>query len=185
MSTLRNGIFIVWAAFWVYWLLAAANTKERSRQGAPIRWIRAPSALIIVVAFVVIRNVKGSGSLMVHSPALEAVGTIVFLSGLAFAVWARLHLGRNWGMPMTERAEPELVTSGPYRFVRHPIYTGILAGVLGTALAVNLYYLIPLAVMTAYFAYSATVEERLLTASFPEAYLRYKAHTKMLIPFLL
>lgn len=185
MSTLRNGILIVWAAFWIYWLLAAVNTKERSRQGPPIRRIRPVSAFIIVAAFVVIRNVNGTGSLMIHSQALEAVGTIVFLSGLAFAVWARLHLGRNWGMPMTERAEPELVTSGPYRFVRHPIYSGILVGVLGTAVAVNLYYLIPLAVMTAYFVFSATVEERLLTASFPDAYPTYKAHTNMLIPFLL
>jgi protein-S-isoprenylcysteine O-methyltransferase Ste14 len=47
------------------------------------------------------------------------------------AVWARLHVGRNWGMPMTQRAEPELVTSGPYRFVRHPIYSGLLTAMLG------------------------------------------------------
>jgi protein-S-isoprenylcysteine O-methyltransferase Ste14 len=185
MSTLRTAIFIVWAVFWIYWLLAASTNKERSRQGSRIRLIRPTSALIILGAFFVIRNVKGTGSLIVHSPVLEVVGTIVFLSGLAFAVWARLHLGRNWGMPMTERAEPELVTSGPYRLVRHPIYTGILVGVLGTALAVNLYYLIPLGILTAYFVFSATVEERMLTASFPDAYPRYKARTKMLIPFLL
>jgi protein-S-isoprenylcysteine O-methyltransferase Ste14 len=185
MNTLRNGIFIVWAVFWVYWLLAAANNKERARGGSPIRRIRPVSAVIIGAAFVLIRNTKGSDSLVIHSHVLQAVGTIVFLSGLGLAVWARLHLGRNWGMPMTERAEPELVTSGPYRLVRHPIYTGILVGVLGTALAINLFYLIPLAVLTAYFVVSATVEERMLTATFPDTYPSYKAHTKKLIPFLL
>jgi protein-S-isoprenylcysteine O-methyltransferase Ste14 len=88
-------------------------------------------------------------------------------------------------MPMTERTEPELVTSGPYRFVRHPIYSGLLLAVLGTALAVSLYWLIALSFLVAYFTYSATVEERLLTTSFPGEYARYKAHTKMLIPFVL
>jgi protein-S-isoprenylcysteine O-methyltransferase Ste14 len=100
-------------------------------------------------------------------------------------VWARIHLGRNWGMPMTERTEPELVTSGPYRFVRHPIYSGILLGLLGTGLATSLYWLIGFGVALVYFTYSATVEERTLTATFPDAYPKYKAHTKMLIPFLL
>jgi protein-S-isoprenylcysteine O-methyltransferase Ste14 len=185
MTPLRNGIFIVWTVFWVYWLLAATTTKERSRGGPPARRIRPYSAVVIIGAFIVIRNVKGTDSLIIHSHVLQALGTVIFLSGLALAVWARLHLGRNWGMPMTERAEPELVTSGPYRLVRHPIYTGILVGVLGTAVAVNLFYLIPLAVMTAYFVYSATVEERLLTASFPDAYPSYQAHTKKLIPFVL
>jgi protein-S-isoprenylcysteine O-methyltransferase Ste14 len=185
MSTLRSSIFVVWAFFWVYWLIAATTAKEGSRQPSPIRLIRPVSFVIILAAVVVLRNVKGSGSLTIHNPVLEAVGTIVFLSGLGLAVWARIYLGRNWGMPMTERAEPELVTSGPYRFVRHPIYSGILLGVLGTALAVNLYYLIALALMTAYFVFSAIVEERLMTASFPDAYPKYKAHTKMLIPLVL
>lgn len=185
MSALRTAILVIWAAFWIYWLISAFNVKQSSGRRTGSRRARPVGLLIIVLGGVVIRNVNGSGSLTVHSPVLEAVGTIVFLSGLAFAVWARVHLGRNWGMPMTERAEPELVTSGPYRFVRHPIYTGILAGVLGTALAVNGYYLLPLAVMMAYFAFSATVEERLLTASFPQAYPEYKTHTKMLIPFVL
>jgi protein-S-isoprenylcysteine O-methyltransferase Ste14 len=88
-------------------------------------------------------------------------------------------------MPMTERTEPELVTSGPYRFVRHPIYSGLLLAVLGTALAISLYWLIALAFLTAYFTYSATVEERLMTTSFPGEYDSYRARTNMLIPFVL
>ncbi len=54
------------------------------------------------------------------------LGAALFLGGLGPAIWARLHLGRNWGMPQTLKSEPELITSGPYRLLRHPIYTGIL-----------------------------------------------------------
>jgi protein-S-isoprenylcysteine O-methyltransferase Ste14 len=140
---------------------------------------------VVLVAVALVRLVK-PGTLAVSSLVLQVVGLVLFASGLALAVWARLCLGRNWGMPMTERAErAELVTSGPYRFVRHPIYSGLLLALLGTALATNLYWLIVLAFLGAYFIYSATVEERLLTTSFPGEYARYKAHTKMLIPFVL
>jgi protein-S-isoprenylcysteine O-methyltransferase Ste14 len=181
MAALRTSIFVAWAVFWIYWLVAAAGVKE----GAPTRRnVRPVGILIILLGGLTLRIFKAN-SLSVSSPVLEAAGVIVFLSGLGLAVWARVHLGRNWGMPMTEKAEPELVTSGPYRYVRHPIYSGILLGLLGTALAINLYWLIAAAAATAYFVYSARVEERLLTASFPTAYPGYRARTKMLIPFVL
>jgi protein-S-isoprenylcysteine O-methyltransferase Ste14 len=132
-----------------------------------------------------VAGVLRGGSLAVHSVILETIGAVLFVCGIALAVWARLHLGRNWGMPMTQRAEPELVTSGPYRFVRHPIYTGLLTAVLGTALVNNLLGLIVVVVVLAYFYYCGTVEERNLAATFPQAYPEYKSRTKMLIPFLL
>jgi protein-S-isoprenylcysteine O-methyltransferase Ste14 len=182
MTALRTSIFVVWGVFWAYWLVSALGAKASTSRSWRVRPV---GLLIVVLGAFTIRSLKSSNSLTVHSPVLGAVGAVVFLSGLALAVWARVHLGRNWGMPMTERAEPELVTSGPYRFVRHPIYSGVLLGLLGTALATNLYWLIGFGAALAYFAYSATVEERMLTISFPDAYPRYKAHTKMLIPFLL
>ena len=110
---------------------------------------------------------------------------MVFATGIALAIWARVYLGRNWGMPTSQKADPELVTSGPYRFVRHPIYTGILIALLGTALATNLLGLIIVGLLGAYFYYSASVEEKNLTATFPTAYPAYRASTKMLIPFVL
>jgi protein-S-isoprenylcysteine O-methyltransferase Ste14 len=182
MSGVRTFIFAAWAAFWVYWLISAVGVKEGSSRSLRARPV---GLLIIVLGGLAIRVLKGSNSLAVHSPALEAVGVIVFLSGLALAVWARVHLGGNWGMPMTRKADPELVTSGPYRWVRHPIYSGILLGLVGTALAVNLDLLIAFAVALAYFAYSATVEERTLAAAFPDTYPNYRAQTKMLIPYVL
>jgi protein-S-isoprenylcysteine O-methyltransferase Ste14 len=98
----------------------------------------------------VIAVVLRGGGLAVHSLILAVIGAVLFACGIALAVWARLHLGRNWGMPMTQRAEPELVTSGPYRFVRHPIYTGLQAAMLGTALVNNLLGLIVVASSSAW-----------------------------------
>jgi protein-S-isoprenylcysteine O-methyltransferase Ste14 len=86
---------------------------------------------------------------------------------------------------MTQRAEPELVTSGPYRFVRHPIYSGLLTAMLGTALVNNLAGLFVVGVLAGYFYYCGLIEERNLAATFPQAYPEYKSRTKMIIPFLL
>ena len=62
---------------------------------------------------------------------------MLFAVGLGFAIWARRALGHNWGTPMSQKYEPELVTSGPYWMVRHPIYSGILVAGLGTAVALT------------------------------------------------
>jgi protein-S-isoprenylcysteine O-methyltransferase Ste14 len=176
---LRAVIFVAWGVFGLYWLIAAIGAKE----GARTRQFPA-SGLLVVVGFVVLRVLKAD-SAAVRSPIVQVIGMVLFLCGLGLAVWARIYLGRNWGMPMTQQDEPELITVGPYRFVRHPIYSGLLLAVLGTALATNIYWLIALALLGIYFVYSARVEERLLTTSFPAAYPSYKAKTKMLVPFVL
>jgi protein-S-isoprenylcysteine O-methyltransferase Ste14 len=180
MHGLQAAIGIAWIIFWVYWIASAFGVKEgrASRRRIPLNGLTGVS---VVLLFRVFRG----GSLAVHSPVLGAIGAVVFASGIALAVWARLHLGRNWGMPMTQKAEPELVTSGPYRFVRHPIYSGLLAALLGTALATNLIGLIIVVILGGYFYYSASVEEKNLTATFPSAYPAYRTSTKMLIPFVL
>lgn len=180
MHALQTAVGITWAVFWIYWLASALRAKESVRGG---RRIPLTGATALAV-FVLVRVFRG-GSLAVHSPVLGAIGAVVLVSGLALAVWARVHLGRNWGMPMTQRAEPELVTSGPYRFVRHPIYSGLILGVVGTALATDLLGLIIAVVLGAYFYYCAWVEEKNLVATFPTAYPTYRHATKMLIPFVL
>jgi protein-S-isoprenylcysteine O-methyltransferase Ste14 len=179
MPALKAFILAVWVAFGIYWLVSAAQAK----QGRRTRGTR-PLGLAILLSFVLLR-VFNPGSLAVHTPIAQALGVILILSGLGLAVWARVHLGRNWGMPMTRKDEPELVTSGPYKRVRHPIYSGSLLAILGTGLATNLYWLIALVVIGAYFIHSARVEERLMSASFPDAYASYRAKSKMLIPFVI
>ncbi len=180
MHALKTAIDIAWVIFWVYWLASAFGVKEGrgSRRRIPLNGLAALSVVLLVRVF-------DGGSMAIHSPVLAAVGAVVFAGGIALAIWSRVQLGRNWGMPMTQKAEPELVTSGPYRFVRHPIYSGLLAGVLGTALVTNLIGLIVVAVLGAYFYYCASVEERNLTATFPTGYPAYRTGTKMLIPFVI
>jgi protein-S-isoprenylcysteine O-methyltransferase Ste14 len=175
-------VFIVgWAAFWLYWLLAAFSMKRgRVQWGREVR-IRVVLFVVIVV-LVHLGVLRGRG---VHTdPWREVVGLALFALGLGFAIWARLHIGRNWGTPMTQKVEPELVTSGPYRLVRHPIYSGILIAGIGTALGLSWYWLVPVALAGSYFIYGATVEERYLGEQFPDTYPAYKRSTKMLVPFV-
>lgn len=182
-------IGIGWAIFWIYWLVASFTAKSsRGRLGGwgGFAWTRI--GLLVLVAFLINKNLKGHGGTagqFGHNPVLGGIGLAVWLAGLGIAVWARLYIGRNWGMPMSRRENPDLVTTGPYRYVRHPIYSGIILGVLGTALATTLVGLVVAAVLTAVFAFAATREERFLTGEFPDAYPAYKAKTKMLIPFIL
>jgi len=170
-----------WAAFWLYWLVAAFSMK-RGR----VLWSRELRirAVILVALVFLIRLGAFRGHRVDTNPWRTGIGLVLFALGLAFAVWARLHIGRNWGTPMTQKDEPELVTSGPYRLVRHPIYSGILVAGIGTAIALSWPWLTAVALAGAYFVYSATVEERYLAKQFPDDYPVYKGSTKMLVPFI-
>jgi protein-S-isoprenylcysteine O-methyltransferase Ste14 len=171
----------VWAAFWLSWLVAAFWMKK-----GRVPWSRELKvrAVILIVAVVLVRAGALRGSGIETDAWRSATGLALLFLGLGFAVWARIHIGRNWGIPMTKKEEPELVMSGPYRLVRHPIYSGILVAGAGTAIALNWFWLSVVALAAVSFGYSATVEERSLTEQFPEAYPAYKRSTKMLLPFV-
>jgi protein-S-isoprenylcysteine O-methyltransferase Ste14 len=170
-----------WATFWIYWLVAAFSTK-RSR----IPWARELRirALLVVVVILLVRLGVFRNHGLQSDPWRAGVGRVLFAAGLGLAIWARIHIGRNWGGPMTQKDDPDLVTSGPYHLVRHPIYTGILTAGTGTALALDWTWLIAVALAGVYFVYSATVEERHLNQQFPDTYPGYKHSTKMLVPFV-
>src|SRR5438034_9013681 len=145
-----------WAAFWVYWLVAAFFMKRGRVSWSHEGRVR---IVIVVLAIVLVRLGIFRGHGVATDPARAAVGLVLFALGLGFAVWARVHIGRNWGTPMTQKDEPELVTSGPYRHVRHPIYSGILVAGIGTAVALSWMWLVAVVLAGIYFIYSATVEE--------------------------
>jgi protein-S-isoprenylcysteine O-methyltransferase Ste14 len=100
------------------------------------------------------------------------------------AISARWHLGRNWGMPMSRKEQPELITSGPYAYIRHPIYTGLILAMLGSAISVNISWALMLVPVGAYFGLSARREESAMLQLFPEQYAAYMARTGMLAPRL-
>ena len=170
-----------WAAFWIYWFVAAFSMKRgRIAWGQQLR-IR---VLVFGVAVVAVRLGAFRDHAFDTDPWRASVGIALFGLGLGLAVWARRHLGRNWGTPMSQKKDPELVTTGPYRVVRHPIYTGMLAAGVGTATALGWWLLVAVALAATYFIYSATVEERWLVEQFPTAYVAYRRETKMLVPFI-
>jgi protein-S-isoprenylcysteine O-methyltransferase Ste14 len=181
MSAVEIVFLAGWAVFWLGWFLAAASAKPgRTRWGLGM----GVRVVIAVIVLVLLRVDIFQGRAILDDPWAQAVGLALFAAGLGFAVWARVHLGRNWGMPMSQKPDPELVATGPYGLVRHPIYTGLILAMIGTAVALSPYWLIPVAIFAGYFVYSATREERYMAERFPDTYPDYKRSTKMLVPFI-
>jgi len=173
-----------WIVFWAYWLVMAVTAKAGRSRWTRFAGVRV-AIILVALLLIRLRVVHSPGAAATGNPWLLGIGLAVFVLGLALAVWARVYLGRNWGMPMSQKADPELVTTGPYGRIRHPIYSGIILGVVGTAIAVSPYWLIAAAIIGAYFLFSAVVEERTMTKLFPATYPPYKRATKMLIPYIL
>ena len=126
-------ISVCWLAFWIYWIAASVGVKAGRTRWGRFAGIR---VAIIVIALLLLRlNVFKGSHPVTHNPWLQGIGLAIFLLGLALAIWARAYLGRNWGMPMSQKVDPGLVTAGPYRYIRHPIYSGIILAMIGTAIA--------------------------------------------------
>ena len=178
-------ISLCWLAFFASWAVSVMVFRSTGRRYySPLA---RGARLLLLVAIMIGLRFAGRAPLQSFRSfgvAAAAAGVALCVVGLAFAVWARITLGRNWGMPMTRHEDPELVTSGPYRYVRHPIYTGLIAMFVGTTLVFPLAAL-PCALTIAYSVFSAVREERDMAGRFPEAYPEYRKHSKMFVPFLL
>jgi protein-S-isoprenylcysteine O-methyltransferase Ste14 len=179
-------IGMCWIAWIVIWLVMAASTKRTVERSA--RWW--PSISVAAVFLVWVRLHGNTGSLhralWAPSPLAAVVSVALVVAGLAFTVWARVTIGRNWSGAVVFKEDHELIQSGPYALARHPIYTGVLAMMLGTALA----YAEPIGLVlfaggVVVFALKARTEEQLMTSHFPDAYPAYRRRVKALIPFVL
>jgi protein-S-isoprenylcysteine O-methyltransferase Ste14 len=175
-------IGVGWVVFWIYWLVASIGAKSGRSRWARFAGFRV--ALILVVLLVLRAGLFKGHQQVTDNPWLLGIGLVLFVLGLALAVWARVYIGRNWGMPMSEKKDPELVTTGPYHWIRNPIYSGIILAMIGTTIAVSVYWLVAVVVVGAYFIYSAVMEGRYLAEVFPDTYPPYKQSTKMLVPFI-
>ena len=184
MAPLNWVVWASWAVFLLVWAILSLQAKVSVRRAAGrvnMAWRLGVFAVAVLLGEAMAR---GWLPRTTFPYGVRLVGAGLTVAGIGFAIWARLSLGGNWGMPMTLRENPELVTGGPYAFVRHPIYTGIIFGFLGTALTVGVWWLSVLLLGFGYFAMSARREERDMVERFPDAYPAYRARTKMLIPFV-
>ena len=179
----------LWLLFVAYWAVAAVGAKRNASGGVWRRGIGLRLVVILLIATVLrspslrefLAETQRAAS---HSDILGWTGVVLCLLGFGLAIIARWHLGRNWGMPMSQKEQPELVTSGPYAHLRHPIYTGLILAMLGSALGVNVFWLVLLVPVGAYFILSAQREETVMLQLFPEQYAAYVARTGMLAPRL-
>jgi len=179
-----------WLIFLVYWAVSALRAK-RSVEGTA--WWKQAALRFSILVFVVVgwlipdvHRTLGPAPTHGSDDVLTGViGTAIVAAGLGLAIYARIYLGQNWGMPMSRKQDPDLVTGGPYAFIRHPIYSGIILAMLGSAIGLSPVWVPPLIGFGAYFIYSARREEEFLSQQFGETYRAYRRRTKMLIPFVL
>jgi protein-S-isoprenylcysteine O-methyltransferase Ste14 len=180
---------VLWIVFLVYWRIKAADTKTTQRlEPAASRILRVVIFLIAIVLLSTNRIPLRWLYLQLWPVGLGPfwLGAAVAVAGLLFAVWARVYLGRNWSSEVTIKQDHELITTGPYAVVRHPIYTGILTGFLGTAIALSeLRGFIAFILIFVILWLKLRMEEQWMRSQFGETYATYIIQTAALVPYLL
>ena len=185
MITPTASLKILWGGWALLWFLGAAwSARTVARESAASR-------LLYTV-------LMGIGSVMVffgwdfgmfydsmypRTPMIAWLGVALTVIGLGFTVWARVQIGRFWSGTVTLKEGHELIRSGPYAITRHPIYTGLLFALIGTAVTVDRVGVVPgLVLVTAGIVAKVRSEERLLLEHFGDAYRDYRAQVPALIP---
>ena len=185
MSAIRICSFL-WMGFCVIWLLAGVVTKQvhertdvasRLLYGAPV-----------ILGFYLLFSGRLPLSwldlrLFSQSELIGILGVSFTALGIAFAIWARLHIGQNWSSTPTVKVGHELIRTGPYAWVRHPIYSGLLIAACGTAIAqARLRGILAIAFVWIGFTIKSRIEESMMAKTFGEAYESYSQSTGALLP---
>ena len=196
-----QSIAVAWVLWVVVWIVMALRAKPAvRREGFASRLaFTLPVALSMFLLLLAKRSHPGMAlqtagppwswlflRFIRFYPGVVWVGAPLTWLGAAFAFWARFTLAGNWSAAVALKQDHELVQSGPYRLVRHPIYTGALLAVGGTACAIGQWRgLLGLALTFGAVWYRTGLEERLMLATFGEEYRRYQGRVRRLIPFVL
>ena len=185
IGNLIPAMWIVWA---LYWLICAHNAKRTVRRESLASRFSHVAPLVVGALLVALPQVPSAvfaTRILPRTPATYWVGVALVFLGLAFAVWARHHIGRNWSGTVTVKENHVLIRTGPYAWVRHPIYTGLLAAILGSAVARGeLRGVWAVALCTLAFVSKLRIEERWMRQEFGAEYARYSAEVPALIPLL-
>jgi protein-S-isoprenylcysteine O-methyltransferase Ste14 len=177
-----------WIIFIGVWLLGAVSTKRTIYRETSVG--RAGYWLLLVIGYFLVLKSNTlpppfDWLIVPHTNLSVWIGAFLCISGLIFAIWARVILGSNWSGVVTLKEGHELIERGPYRVVRHPIYTGILAMFTGTAIAMGCFGgFIGLLLVSVSFWLKLKREEDLMLKHFPEKYAVYQRRVKRIIPFL-
>jgi protein-S-isoprenylcysteine O-methyltransferase Ste14 len=176
-----------WIAWLAYWMIMAFSTKRTIERGGFIGYRLLTAILVFgLVAAGRLLHTSSQSQLWHRSLAVGLIADCIVLAGAAFTVWARIVLGRNWSAEVTFKQDHELIQSGPYALARHPIYTGLIAMALGTAIAYGraLGFVLFVALCGGLW-WKARQEERIMSKHFPDAYAKYKTRVHAIVPFIL
>jgi protein-S-isoprenylcysteine O-methyltransferase Ste14 len=186
-SVYRHIISVLWIAWAAYWLISAANSKATVRRESLASRLGYVLPLLVGGLLIGWRHLPWewlNARLWPRSLTAYWIGVALLAAGLAFSVWARVHLGRNWSGSVTVKESHELIRTGPYGIVRHPIYTGLIAAMLGTAIASGtVRAALGVVIVTASFLYKLRLEEAFMRETFPDQYPGYAASVPRLVPF--
>ena len=178
-----------WIVVGIVWLASASRTKRTTRAQTP--GSRLVQLSLGATAFVLMFNSYAAiGPLawrfVPDAAAIAYTGLALTLAGTGFAIWARAFLGRNWSAIVTIKENHQMIQSGPYAVVRHPIYSGFLLALLGTALALGeVRGLMAFALAFVGWWFKSRLEEKFMEQKFGAEYAAYKQRVKALIPFIL
>jgi len=180
-----------WILFVLYWIWSARQVKSTVRtEAASSRllkyWLPLGAAFVLMEPIPWIRRTVLGVRFVPDLHGLALLGLLLTIAGLLFACWARVVLGNNWSAVVQLKQDHELIERGPYRFVRHPIYTGLLLAFLGTAVALGEWRgLLAAAIVALSFWRKLRLEERWLGEQFGATYADYMRRVKALIPWIL
>jgi protein-S-isoprenylcysteine O-methyltransferase Ste14 len=175
-----------WISFAVIWLLAAAFNKRSIYRESGTQRLR--YSILLVLAFLLLTKRHRlpyplDVRIIPETDAVNWMAGVLCIAGLAFCIWARATLGRNWSGTITLKEGHELIERGPYRLVRHPIYTGLLAMFLATGVAFgHLGGFVAVLLAFASFWTKLSDEEKLMLQQFPDQYGSYERRVKRSFP---
>jgi len=187
-ETAGAALALIWIPFWVYWFIYAARTRSSVKRRQPLPPLLLVMFLIIL-GWALFAGAAPRGLLVDRvipgGNEADVAGLAITILGLFIAIWARVHLGKNWSSRPTIREGHTLVRTGPYRFVRNPIYTGLLVAYTGTAIVIGAFWAFVLILfLLATFLVRIREEEKILLGEFGEEYEKYRREVRALIPFL-